>query len=82
MYGDITITKMSEDMFNHKEENVTDGENVNEDILEMDETGIVRLDALQPVIEAVDLIQGSIRGYGSTPYVGMTRFFCFPHTLV
>ena len=38
LYGDITITKMSEDMFNHKEEKVTDGENVNEDILEMDET--------------------------------------------
>ena len=46
LYGDITITKMSEDMFNHKEEKVTDGENVNEDILEMDETGIIRLDAL------------------------------------
>ena len=60
LYGDITITKMSEDMFHHKEEKVTDSENVNEDILEMDETGIVRLDALQPVVEAVDLIQGSI----------------------
>ena len=60
LYRDITITKMSEDMFNHKEEKVTDGENVNEDILEMDETGIVRLDALQPVVEAVDLMQGSI----------------------
>ena len=60
LYGDITITKMSEDMFNHKEEKVTDGENVNEDILEMDETGIVRLDALQPIVEDVDLIQGSI----------------------
>ena len=33
---------------------------MNEDILEMDEIGTVRLDALQPVVEAVDLIQGSI----------------------
>ena len=51
---------MSENMFNNKEEKVTDGEIVNENILEMDETGIVRFDAFQPVVEAVDLIQGSI----------------------
>ena len=35
LYGDITITKISEDIFNHKEEKVTDGENVNEDISEL-----------------------------------------------
>ena len=27
-------------------------------------------------------LQYLIREYGSTPYVGMTRSFCFPHTLV
>ena len=57
LYRDVSISNISEGMFVYGEE-VTEGENGRqEENLEMDETGIVRLDALQPNVVAVELVQ-------------------------
>ena len=63
LYSDVTITSMNEDIFNGDDNNgpVTESESNNElgeevDI-EMDETGIVRLDAIQPNVVAADVLQ-------------------------
>ena len=57
LYRDVSISNISEGMFVDGEE-VTEGENSRqEENLEMDETGIVRLDALQPNVVAVELVQ-------------------------
>ena len=59
LYRDVSISNISEGMFVDGEE-VTKGENgCQEENLEMDETGIVRLDALQPNVVAVELLQES-----------------------
>ena len=65
LYSDVTITSMNEDIFNGDDNNgpVTESESNNElgeevDI-EMDETGIVRLDAIQPNVVAADVLHTS-----------------------
>ena len=60
--SDVTITNMAEDMVNDDGDNIAVTETENnidgeEEDLEMDETGIVRLDALQPNVMAVKLLQ-------------------------
>ena len=67
LYSDVTITKMAEDMVNDDGDNTAVAETENnvdekEEDLEMDETEIVRLDALQPNVMAVTLLEqnGSI----------------------
>ena len=55
----VSINNISEGLFVDGEE-VTEGENgQQEENLEMDETGIVRLDAPQPNVVAVELLQES-----------------------
>ena len=57
LYRDVSISNMSEGIFVDSEE-VTEGDNgIQEENLEMDETGIVRVDALQHNVVAVKLLQ-------------------------
>ena len=62
LYSDVTVTKMAEDMVNDDGDNTAVAETENnvdekEKDLEMDETGIVRLDALHANVMAVKLLE-------------------------
>ena len=57
LYSDVTVTNVSEDMFDGDGSNDSGADD--EEQLEMDETGVVRLDALQPNVTAVELLQES-----------------------